>query len=224
MRLIDLVSPAPTGSFFGYQIFILTHDKSLFDVLKNTLAKDVTKWKWFEFFDNNTYPIAAAADYKNPIIIEDKDFLVIANEYLTGVEKIVEKKRVVVREKNYELCALFLRKKTEQILKLYYDPEMEQIFRLKILETLVRGLGAVEKEWNQKMKQSFERLFDKEIDPTKLAELKALNLTAPTGIPDEPKKTSEANAFKNSLYTYLEEYHKDFATHQANKEVLLKLS
>jgi hypothetical protein len=135
MKLVKYIQEEQkaSGSFEGYQIFILTHDKGLFDVLKSTLARNVTKWKWFEFFDNNTYPIANAAAYKNPIIIEDKDFLTTANEYLTGVAKMIEGKLVVVREKSYELCALFLRKKTEQILKLYYDPEMEQILRFKIL-------------------------------------------------------------------------------------------
>ena len=58
---------------------------------------------------------------------------------------------------------MFLRKKVEQILKRYYDPEMENIFKLKILETLERGLGSVEKEMSQKMKNAFERLFDKPI-------------------------------------------------------------
>ncbi len=117
------------------------------------------------------------------------------------------------------------KKKTEQILKFYYDPGMEQIFRLKILETLERGLGAVEKEWNQKMKQLFEKLFDKEIGLAKLAELKALNLTASPGADAaEVKETGEANNFKNSLYLYLEEYHKDFASHKANKDTLIKLS
>jgi len=207
MKLIDFIFRhhiKPEGTLFGYQIIILTHEKGLFEVLKNTLAKDVTKWKWLEFFENNTYPINNPSDYNNPIIIEDKDLLAIAAEYLTGVVKTVVKKEIIVREKSYELCALFLRKKVEQILKRFYDPEMENIFRLKILETLERGLGAVDKEISQKMKTAFEKLFDKPIVLSRLAELKTKNIDIPGDASAAARKEiGDTNTFKNSLLTYL---------------------
>lgn len=225
MKLINYIQEQQNvgGSFEGYQIFILTHDKGLFEVLKNTLAKDVKQWKWFEFFENNKYPIVRSEDYKNPIILEDKSLLEIAEEYLNGVKKNDGSKRIIVKEKSYELCALFLRKQVEQILKCFFDPECKDIFRFKILENLSRGLSEVKNEFTQKQKQSFERLFNLKVDLGKLAELKALKLTPPTGT-DEPGKTNIANQFKNSIYIYLEEYHREFASHQNNKINLLNLS
>ena len=227
MRLVNYIykQQKKEGSLYGYQIVLLTHEKGLFDVLKNTLARDVKKWKWFEFFENNKYPIINPDDYKNPIIIEDKDLFVIAKEYLTGVVKTVEKKQIVVREKSYELCALFLRKKVEQILKRFYDPEMENIFRLKILENLERGLSSVEKEINSKIKTAFEKLFDKKIIPERIAELRTKNIDIPGDASTQAKKEiNDTNSFKNYLLTYLEEYHKDFIEHQNNKQKLIDLS
>jgi hypothetical protein len=227
MRFINYIyeQQKADGSLSGYQIILLTHEKGLFNILKNALASNLKKWKWFELFENNQYPITNPDDYKNPIIIEDKDLLMIANEYLNGVVKTENNKQIVVREKSYELCALFLRKKVEQILKRFYDPDMENIFKLKILETLERGLASVEKETNAKIKTAFEKLFNKQITVERIKELREKNIDIPVGSePDIQKEINEANSLKNSLLTYIEEYQKDFANNQKNKQKLISLS
>ena len=85
--------------------------------MRNTIAEDDNKWKWFEMFENNTFPISKPEDYKNPLIIEKEDYLSLAKKYLFGFKS--EKQKI---DKNYEIAALYLRKKTEQLIKRFYDP------------------------------------------------------------------------------------------------------
>ena len=154
VKFIQVEQHKKDGLFKGYQLMMLTHDKGLFEILQQTLAEDENKWKCFEFFETNTYPINNAADYKNPLVVEKKDALILAYEFLRGETK---DKTGAVKPipKDFELCALYLRKKTEQIIKRFYDPEMEGIFRYRILKDLSSGISGLKSEY---IHQAFSKI------------------------------------------------------------------
>ena len=227
MKLINYIQEQqkPDGSFEGYQIILLTHDKGLFEILKDNLAKDEKKWKWFECFENNTYPISTN-EYKNPLFITNKDYLTIAKEYLEGKKFEQKTNEWIVIPKNYELCALYLRKKVEQILLRFYDPEIEQIFRLKILQTVEHGSLGVNKEFLEKQLRIFDNILElQRPDQERLLNLASLSLPIPVDTPDEEKPMiGQANRFHQKVYKFLSEYFKDYTAKKEEREKLLQLS
>ena len=78
--------------FQDFQIFFFTHDKSLFE-----LYKDKLEWKKFELYYDDTDTIP-----KSMIKSTNRDF---------------DKAKVFFVKKEYECCALYLRKSLENILK-----------------------------------------------------------------------------------------------------------
>jgi len=224
MRFIEFLKNS--DSFKDYQIIFFTHDKGLFEILKCNLAFDKRKWKNYEFFENNTYPIINNVDYKNPIILENEDFITLAKDYLDGKSKNTNGSISIIKEKNYELCALYLRKKVEQIIKLYFDPGLNELFRFKTLETLERGLGSIEKEWGQKQKKQFEKVFyKKQLNLELFEELKNKSLELPPDISNEKRKEyNDTNILKNSVFDYIIQYHQNFERNEELKKKLIYFS
>lgn len=131
------------SEFSDYQILILTHDKGFYEILKNNLIADDDEWKCFEFYENNN-----DSSYNNPIIRDGKDYLVKAAEYL--------------KNKQYEECALCLRKKAEELIRIYYDPSLEHLSRFSVLENLCNSLknSVIRKEQLTKSLNSFSKILD----------------------------------------------------------------
>ena len=130
--------------FKDYQLIILTHDKGFFEVLKNTLAKKADAWKWFELYDNGD-PTSG----RNPVCLEKEDNLVKAQYYLENQEY-----------RDYDVCALYLRRKAEELLRLLYDPLLEEITRFRQQKTLFKSLEGVKIELEEKAIWRIERVLN----------------------------------------------------------------
>lgn len=138
--------------FKKYQLFILTHDKGFYTILKNNLITVEDEWKTFEFYENNN-PTA----YKNPIVIEAVDALKKAEDLLKGKPDATP----AVPPK-YDECALYLRKKAEELIRVFYDPSLENLSRFEVLEKLSNSLKGVEKEFNGKTRTLFNSILEGE--------------------------------------------------------------
>lgn len=152
MNIIQII----LSEFSEYQTIILTHDKGLYDIIKNNLIKDEKSWKCFEFYENNN-----SSQFKNPIIRDGKDYIDKAEEYLL--------------EHKLEESALCLRKKTEELIKIYYDPTLENLTKFYILENLCNSLkkSPIKNEHYSKQLTNFIKLLENNtIDVTYLDELK----------------------------------------------------
>ena len=147
MEVINYITS--NKDFKKYQMFILTHDKGFYNILRNNLIETDDDWKCFEFYENN-YP----TEYKNPIVITSVDALKKAEELLTGKSDATPP-----IPPKYDECALYLRIKTEELIRLYYDPSLENISRYHILEKLANSLKGVEKEYYNKQANNFTSLF-----------------------------------------------------------------
>ncbi len=136
--------------FKKYQLFILTHDKGFYSILRNNLIKVEDEWKCFEFYENSN-----PTPYKNPIVIESVDALKKAEDLLVGkpdADPPIPPK--------YDECALYLRKKAEELIRIFYDPSLENLSRFEVLEKLSNSLKGVEKEYYGKVKTLFTSLFE----------------------------------------------------------------
>lgn len=150
MEVINFV--LTNDKFANYQLFIFTHDKGFYNVLRNNLIRSDDDWKCFEFYENSN-----PTQYKNPLVIENFDSLKKAEKLLAGDSAA----NPPVPPK-YDECALYLRKKAEELLKLFYDPTLEGISRFDILRKLANGIKGFEGEFNQKVLKIFTSFFNDE--------------------------------------------------------------
>lgn len=222
MKLVKYLQT--TDTFKGYQIIMFTHDKGLFEILKQTLAEDENKWKSFEFFETNTYPIIDPNDYKNPLIVEKKDALVLAEEYLKGKSK-AKNGKIEDIPKDYELTALYLRRKTEQLIKRFYDPDMEGLFRYRILKDLSNGIAGMETEYVHQIYSKIEAILSNgEIDEAKIKKLVDLNFDNTGLTVPEIQANNQLNSLKNKLLDIVKHYYKHDTNFLKQKKELIRLS
>jgi len=100
--------------FSEYQLIILTHDKSFFDMVGLKTKEKKGDWVKLEFYDTE--------DEGNPIIKISEDYLPRAEKYKNNNE--------------FDLAAVMLRKKAENILKIYLDPDLKQLSAFDTKDTL----------------------------------------------------------------------------------------
>lgn len=102
MTVVKIILTDP--AFANFQLIILTHDKSFFNLIKSrTISQD---WKYFDF-------IKADDPASQPEVKDSKTDLEKAKEYF--------------ELNDFDGCANFLRKASENILTHYLDPEMKVV-------------------------------------------------------------------------------------------------
>lgn len=134
MTVVKIILTDP--DFADFQLIILTHDKSFFNLIKRkTISQD---WKYFDFVRDN-HPAS------KPIIRNSKTDLEKAKEYFEN--------------KDFDGCANFLRKAAENMLTHFIDPNMSEIDAG--FETLAnkinRAINLVGEDGYMKFKRSFIR-------------------------------------------------------------------
>jgi hypothetical protein len=197
--------------FANYQLFIFTHDKGFYNVLRNNLIRSEDEWKCFELYENNNPTI-----YKNPIVIEKVDSLKKAEKLLgdnTANPPIPPK---------YDECALYLRKKAEELIRTFYDPSLENLSRYEILEKLANSLGGFEKEFNGRIRSAFTSLID---DEDLLTEEIVNRLSSDpyinnTGLSRE--EIGKTNNLKFKVFRVISEFQKYRTQIKTHREVLVK--
>lgn len=102
MTVVKIILTDP--AFANFQLIILTHDKSFFNLIKSrTISQD---WKYFDF-------IKADDPASQPEVKDSKTDLEKAKEYF--------------ELNDFDGCANFLRKASENILTHYLDPDMKVV-------------------------------------------------------------------------------------------------
>ncbi len=196
--------------FKKYQLFILTHDKGFYSILRNNLATKEDEWKCFEFYENNNL-----IDHKNPIVIDSLDSLKKAENLLAG-----NPDSTPPVPPKYDECALYLRKKAEELIRVFFDPSLENISRFEILEKLSNVLKGIEKEFNHKQIDIFNLLVDADDVTSDAFKL----LKEHKFIGDGTLKGEEigaVNKLRSRIIKYIEDYRINKALHKKVKDDLL---
>ncbi len=198
--------------FSKYQLFILTHDKGFYSILRNNLATKEDEWKSFEFYENNN-----PTEYKNPIVIESLDSLKKAEELLKGNAKAVPP-----IPPKYDECALYLRKKAEELIRVFFDPTLENLSRFDILEKLSNALKGMEKEFYYKQLEVFNLLVDADdVTPAHFELLKEHKFEGDGTLSGE--EIGAVNKLRSRVIKYIVDYRANKATHEKVKDELLKV-
>lgn len=185
MSLRMRVIQALVDSYKNYQFFILTHDKGLYNFLGQALVLDDNGWKRFEFYENT---------------IDGK-----SRPYIGNTEDLLEKASKCFDSKEYDVCAVYLRKKAEELTRIYYDPSLEALARYQVLENLSNALAGFHAEYNQQLVNQVIRLLDSQSFPLDL--VKKFK-TEPFESKDlTPKEIGQINAFKKYLLSFVETYY-----------------
>lgn len=182
MNVIDVIR----GQFSQYQIFILTHDLSFFETLRLNLAQAPGMWKSIQLFENRQN-----GRYVNPIIRSNDDPLAKAKMHL--------------EKREFDNCAIELRKKIEELITVYFDPTLEEYSRFKELEDLSRALAKMESVHREKLFTHFKRL----INQTTLTTENINRLFAEPYEGDgtlAPAEIGRANTLRQSIYKFLDFY------------------
>jgi len=134
-----------------YQLIIMTHDRGFFNVIRQNLLLD-DEWLALEFYENRVN-----GQYASPLVLSNKDALTRAEEYFT--------------QKDYEACALYLRKKAEELIRLYFDPTLEELARFTVLEKLANALDNIENEGKRAVYRQITSLLESETFTTEHVDL-----------------------------------------------------
>lgn len=181
--------------FRKYQLFILTHDKGFYSMLRNNLIIKEDEWKCFEFYENNN-----TTTHKNPIIVDSIDSLKKAENLLLG-----NPDSTPAIPPKYDECALYLRKKAEELIRIFYDPSLENLSRFEVLEKLANSLKGIEKEYYGRIRTTFTSLFE---DDNFLTEENIKRLKGDVYVNDQLPRTEvlATNNLKFKVLSVLEEF------------------
>ena len=184
-----------------YQLFILTHDRGFFNVIKQNLILQEDAWKCFEFYENR---IDSA--YANPLILPSVD--------------AVDKAKSFLAAKDYESCALYLRRKVEELIRIYFDPTLEELARFHVLEPLAGALNNVEKEHDARLRSEFLRILNNpQMDAAKVQQLRKERFQGDDTL--TPVEIGQIDTFRKSVLRFLEKYYTDRVTKAQKRDELL---
>lgn len=196
MKVIDVL----LDSYKEYQFLIFTHDKGFYNFLRQKLLLVDDAWKCFEMYEN-----VKNGRFFKPFVRDGMNYLEKA-EYYLGL-------------KEYEACAVYLRKKTEETIGLYYDPSIEALTRFKVLGNLSNALGNVSKNYHAQRLEKLSSILDNPDFSTEII----LRLT------QEPfrgngtltgEQVGKANHLRTQIMRFVSEYYKHREKFAKDKEEL----
>jgi len=120
LKLLEILK----NEFSDFQIFFFTHDKELYEIYKDKL-----NWKKYEFY------------------LDDHDD--IPGVILKQGKSEIERAKAFYAQKEYESCALFLRKGFEKIIKNYLTPKEQRnknCEELSLAGLIERAISKADKE------------------------------------------------------------------------------
>jgi energy-coupling factor transporter ATP-binding protein EcfA2 len=205
MSLRMKVFNAIRDSYKQYQLFILTHDKGFYNYLRQALELDDMDWMCYEFYEN-----FQGGHYLSPTVLGGKDCLERAEAYLTS--------------KEYEICAIYLRKKAEELIRIYFDPTLESLSRYDIFEKLANALGGVTKEYNTKLLSQFMHLLESDGFTLQMVNQLQAERFRGDGLTLSPAEIGKTNTLRSSLLGFLERYYRDRLMYQQKRQELVVIA
>ena len=205
MSLRMKVFNAIRDSYQQYQLFIMTHDKGFYNYLRQALELDDMNWICYEFYEN-----FQNGHYLSPTILGGKDCLERAEAYLAS--------------KEYEVCAIYLRKKAEELIRIYFDPTLESLSRFEIFEKLANALGGVTKEYNYKLLSQLMQLLENDGFTLQMVNQLQVERFRGDGLSLSPAEIGKTNTLRSCMLGFLERYYRDRIVYQQRRQDLVSIA
>ncbi len=205
MSLRMKVFNAIRDSYQQYQLFILTHDKGFYNYLRQALELDGMNWICYEFYEN-----FQDGHYLSPTILGGKDCLERAEAYLAS--------------KEYEVCAIYLRKKAEELIRIYFDPTLESLSRYEIFEKLANALGGVTKEYNSKLLSQLLHLLESDSFTLQMVNQLQAERFRGDGSALSQAEIGKINTLRSCMLGFLERYYRDRLVYQQRRQDLVAIA
>lgn len=165
-----------------YQVMIFTHDKGFYGEMLRQIEPDIQNWKVLQFYE----PENAG---KNPDIrYEDDTFMAKAEKAFLN--------------KDYEGCALYLRKETEAILVKFLDPELDYIWKSKEWISLADFITRTRNKLDTFSKNDFSRFVNTSLEDEEL-KLLIEDLGLPDDSPGSKAQIGKLKAFRKWLIEFI---------------------
>ena len=180
-KVIDLILSKYSQS---YQIIILTHDKGFFNEFIRQISDDIDNWNVIRLFETNLN--------ENPKIDYDKS---------GNLDKAISYYAL----KDYESCALYLRKEAEETLSKYINPDLKFIWASKEWKGLADFLTGAEKKYlNGQIIKIKKLAYENDITQEEFESLKE-QFEIDADIVADQAKHNRLKSFKRTVFATLKE-------------------
>lgn len=165
-----------------YQLFIFTHDKGFYNEVLRQIESEKHNWLVMQLYE----PQEAG---QNPEIkYEDEGYMVMAESAFL--------------RRDFEACALYLRKETEAILIKFLDPEMELFWKQKDWISLADFIARTRKKLDTYATNDFARFVNQAITKEELELLKN-DLGEAEDTPESKRLIGKLNTYRQRLYSFI---------------------
>lgn len=165
-----------------YQVMIFTHDKGFYGEMLRQIEPDKHNWKVMQFYE-------PPATGQNPIIkFEDDTY--------------IAKAEAAFYNRDYEACALYLRKETEAVLIQFLDSGMEIFWKNKDWISLTDFITRTRKKLDTFATNDFALFVNQSITKEEL-ELLKVDLGTPDDTPESKALIGRLNTYRRRLIEFI---------------------
>ncbi len=165
-----------------YQLFIFTHDKGFYNEVLRQIESQKHFWQVIQLYEPKETG-------QNPEIkYEDEGYMAMADSAFL--------------RRDFEACALYLRKETEAILIKFLDPEMELFWKQKEWISLADFIARTRKKLDTYATNDFARFVNQTITKEELELLKS-DLGAPVDTAESKALIGRLNTYRQRLYSFI---------------------
>jgi hypothetical protein len=165
-----------------YQLFIFTHDKGFYNEVLRQIESQKHFWQVIQLYEPQELG-------QNPEIrYEDEGYMAMADSAFL--------------RRDFEACALYLRKETEAILIKFLDPEMELFWKQKDWISLADFITRTRKKLDTYATNDFARFVNQSITKEELELLKS-DLGEPVDTAESKALIGRLNTYRQRLYSFI---------------------
>lgn len=165
-----------------YQLFIFTHDKGFYNEVLRQIESQKQNWLVMQLYEPKGIGENPKIDYL------DEGYIAMADSAFL--------------RRDFEACALYLRKETEAILVKFLDPEMELFWKQKDWIGLADFIARTRKKLDTYATNDFARFVNQTITKEELELLKS-DLGEPVDTAESKALIGRLNTYRQRLYSFI---------------------
>jgi AAA15 family ATPase/GTPase len=165
-----------------YQLMVFTHDKGFYKEMLRQIEPDKESWQVMQFYEPESTGSNPKIEYEDDTYIAKADSAFL--------------------RRDYEACALYLRKETESILVKFLDPNMEVFWKRKDWRDLSEFIKSAKKKFFTAELSKFQKIIEKDISIENLEKLRGQIEVDPELAGDMPN-LGPLLTYKKEVFNYI---------------------